>query len=794
MPVHLSERCVVHGRDGVNPAGEFVLYWAHHALRSHHNPALQAAAAMALELDLPLLVYQGLGGRHRYNADRHHRFILEAARDFSESLAGYGQRLVFHLPQDPLQLSPIRDLMARSALTVSELYPIPPFIGWYRQHVEANPALTLLLVDASCILPMTITDRLQTRAFSFRRRHGEELASRVEKGWRDSDKWPEAFTGNPGFEPFDFSNSLSDAIAKCRIDHTIPAQAGTVGGSVAGYKRWEKFLENSLSQYHRLRNDAALPEAVSRMSAYLHYGCVSVFRIAQDATSKGGKGAEKFLDELLIWRELSHHFCYHSRALETLDALPVWARESLVACETDPRKATFDWESLCRAQTGSQLWDLAQRSLLRHGELHNNVRMTWGKAILGWTPSANRALKLLMDLNHRFALDGSDPNSYGGLLWCMGQFDRAFPPAAVFGRVRQRSLTRHAARLDSNRYATTVSIPAGGRKLRVGVVGAGLSGLTAARILSDQGHDVVVVEKARGAGGRMSTRRKGELRFDHGAQYFTARDPRFQRHVLAWQERGLVESWDARIATIGDRARTGPPRSTQRFVAVPGMNAICKEISSELPDCRFGWQLESVRQSDCSWILTSSDNNRIECDVLLMTTTPEQSRMLLNDPEVDSLIKDVKMLPCWALMLSVDTPLFAEHDAAFVNQGPLSWIAAQHSRPGRPPANAWVLHASPEWSMQHLEEEPETVQRKLLDAVRELSIARPFGVVSAVAHRWRYALADNPLDCGALWLENKQLVLAGDWCHGSRVEGAFLSGAAAAGRVMAAHFKNPSLR
>ena len=96
--------------------------------------------------------------------------------------------------------------------------------------------------------------------------------------------------------------------------------------------------------------------------------------------------------------------------------------------------------------------------------------------------------------------------------------------------------------------------------------------------------------------------------------------------------------------------------------------------------------------------------------------------------------------------------------------------------------------------MQHLEEEPETVQRKLLDAVRELSIARPFGVVSAVAHRWRYALADNPLDCGALWLENKQLVLAGDWCHGSRVEGAFLSGAAAAGRVMAAHFKNPSLR
>ena len=129
---------MVHGRTDFKSQGEFVLYWAHHALRTDENPALQTAAAIALKLDLPLLVYQGLGGRHRYNADRHHRFILEAARDFSEALAKHGQRLVFHLPDDPVKPGPLRALMARSAVVVSELYPVPPFNQWYQQHVAAN--------------------------------------------------------------------------------------------------------------------------------------------------------------------------------------------------------------------------------------------------------------------------------------------------------------------------------------------------------------------------------------------------------------------------------------------------------------------------------------------------------------------------------------------------------------------------------------------------------------------------------------------------------------------------------
>jgi len=325
------------------------------------------------------------------------------------------------------------------------------------------------------------------------------------------------------------------------------------------------------------------------------------------------------------------------------------------------------------------------------------------------------------------------------------------------------------------------------RRLRVVVVGAGMTGLTAARALSHQGHEVVVVEKARGPGGRMSTRRIEALRFDHGAQYFTARDPRFLRHVAAWGERGLVRAWDARIATIGDREGGANSQATERFVAVPGMSAICNELSKELADCRFGWALRNLKWLENRWILTFDTGQTLECDVLVMTMPPEQARALLADPEVDELIGGVEMLPCWALMLVLDKPLFAEYDAAFVNRGPLAWVAGQWSKPGRPATDAWVLHASPEWSSLHLEKSSHEVLDRLIEAARELPLSQAFKVESAFAHRWRYALARQPLNCGAIWLGSKNLALAGDWCHGSRVEGAFLSGIAAAGRVMSAH-------
>jgi photolyase PhrII len=784
LPPHLRERTRSTSEE-IRQGGEFVVYWSHHALRAHENPALETAASLALQLDLPLLIYQGLGGRHRYNADRHHRFILESARDFGEALTELGLTLCFHLPRSPSSAGPLPGLLRRSAAVVSELYPVPPFTEWYSRHRQDNPDLPWFEVDSSCILPMMHTEKRMTRAFQFRKAYLPELERRSAMSWPGLQRWPEPFRGDPGFEPFDLSGSLSEAIAACEIDHSIPAVADTRGGSRAGYERWSDFLEDGLDHYHRRRNDATQPQAVSRLSPYLHYGCVSPFRVAREALAHGSEGAGKFLDELLIWRELSHHFCFHSRHLETMEALPDWARDSLSEHQIDPRTATLDWETLTRAQSGEPLWDLAQRSLLRRGELHNNVRMTWGKAFLQWTARPQRALKLMIDLNHRYALDGSDPNSYGGILWCLGQFDRAFPPSPVFGKVRQRSIRRHSERLDLNRYSRTVSTPAGGRRLQVGVVGAGLAGLTAARILEDQGHEVVVLEKSRGPGGRMSTRRTGDLEFDHGAQYFTARDPRFLRHVFAWLERGLAAEWSARIASISGQQLLQASNDCPRYVGVPGMSAICSDIAGGLRSVNYRWTLESANHRDGRWQLTSAEGKTLETDALVMTAPPPQARALIGRPELDLALEAVEMRPCWSVMAELDKPLLADWDAAFIDAGPLGWVAGQASRPERPGAHAWVLHARHDWSAQNLDASKEDIAARLMEAAANLPGSNDFDVLGTLAHRWRFALAEQPLADSCLWWEPLGLALAGDWCHGSRIESAFLSGCAAAGRIMA---------
>ena len=389
----------------------------------------------------------------------------------------------------------------------------------------------------------------------------------------------------------------------------------------------------------------------------------------------------------------------------------------------------------------------------------------------------------MIDLNHRYALDGNDPNSYGGLLWCLGQFDRAFPPGPVFGKVRQRSLKRHAERLDMNRYARVVAGFPGHETLRVIVVGTGLAGLSAARILVDQGHDVAVVDKGRAPGGRMSSRLAGDMRFDHGAQYFTARDPRFLRHVVAWRERGLVEAWNGRIAVVDPDGVSEEGGDTDRYVPVPSMDAVCAEIAAGLPDCRQSWRVERIVH-DGDWRVESASGETLRADALIVTVPPPQAAALFDDKALAGGVSQVEMLPCWAVMTQLDRPLLKEHDASFVNEGPLWWLSGQASRPGRPAGHSWVLHAGPGWSSEHLEDEPDAVCDQLVEAARALPISGPFEVDSAVAHRWRYARAREPLNEGAIWNAEKRLAFAGDWCHGSAVEGAFLSGAAAAGRVM----------
>lgn len=810
LPEPLARRSrVLLDPDGeADPGGGFVLYWMRTAVRGHENPALDAALALGRALDRPVFVYHALSERYPYASDRHHTFILEGARDVAAELAGRGIGYAFHLERPGHRGPHLKTLARRAAAVVTEDVPVAPLRGWTRSLAEAVPA-PVMAVDASCLVPMRLVPASKTlRAYLFRKAGAEERARALDElPWAEEPAPDEPFLPELPFEPVPLADAdPARLVAACEIDHLVAPVPHTPGGSRAGYARWSGFRDGGgLAGYARRRNDP-LRDGVSRMSPYLHYGHVSPFRIAREAREAELHGSDKYLDELLVWRELAWAFCYHHPDHESVEVLPDWARETLEEHEGDPRPLLASWERLARSRTGDALWDAAQDSLRVQGELHNNVRMTWGKAVLGWTPDAGRALELLVDLNHRYALDGRDPNSYGGILWCLGAFDRPFSPErSVTGRVRSRSTERHAGRLDVARYRARVRRPPVDPPPRTVVVGAGMSGLVVARTLLDHGLPVQVVDKGRRPGGRLATRRSRsseERAFDHGAQFFTARDPVFRRYVDSWAEEGVVARWDGRTIRVGEDGGREAARDSERWVGVPGMQSVAAWLAADLEVCA-GRRVTALRRTDGGWLLEADDTLPLELarpfHRVVLAMPHAQAAELLEPvaPELGERVRSASVAPCWAVLAELEEAVAAGpdgFDAAFLPGDPLSWVARDSSKPGRPAGERWVLHAGPEWSAEHLEEEPETVATLLLEAFNALvdrhgGGTRPEGAAAGLpvrhvqAHRWRYALPTEPLDARYLASE-EGLFACGDWCGGPRVEGAFRSGAALAGHLL----------
>jgi renalase len=330
------------------------------------------------------------------------------------------------------------------------------------------------------------------------------------------------------------------------------------------------------------------------------------------------------------------------------------------------------------------------------------------------------------------------------------------------------------------------------------VVGAGIAGLSAAHALRNNGHDVVVFERSRGPGGRAATRhidgidmpksaRGATLAFDHGAQYFTARDPRFQAMVDRWLRDRIVGKWDGRLVSFDSEGWEDLASETDRYVGVPGMSAIAKAMAEPL-DVRYGQRVEQVRlatsakataakKPDATWLLEPSLE---EFDWVIVAVTADQAKPLVGHiPELVAKLDTVVTRPCWAVMAAFEERVPARFDGAFVNGSPIGWMARNQSKPKREwKVDAWVLHATPLWSTVHVDDDPEVVGSFLMEAFHDLipnGLPRAF---HAVAHRWRYAMADPPLAVGAIHHEG--ITLCGDWCLGTRIEDAYLSGLKAA--------------
>jgi deoxyribodipyrimidine photo-lyase len=245
------------------------------------------------------------------------------------------------------------------------------------------------------------------------------------------------------------------------------------GGYEAGQRMLRRFLHRRLDRYGAERNDLD-DGATSELSAYLHFGQISSHQILDaiarregwspwqlsDSTAGQRRGwwnledsVEAFLDQLVTWREVGYNFCFHRPDYAELDSLPDWARKTLAEHRGDARPAIYGLEEFENAATHDPIWNAAQNELRTRGRIHNYLRMLWGKKILHWSRSPQEALDTMIELNNKYAIDGRNPNSYSGIFWVLGRFDRAWgPEREVFGKVRFMSSRNTRRKLELDAY------------------------------------------------------------------------------------------------------------------------------------------------------------------------------------------------------------------------------------------------------------------------------------------------------------------------------------------------------
>ena len=310
----------------------------------------------------------------------------------------------------------------------------------------------------------------------------------------------------------------------------------------------------------------------------------------------------------------------------------------------------------------------------------------------------------------------------------------------------------------------------------VAIVGAGLAGLACADELGAAGHRVTMFDKARGPGGRMSTRRiatdLGEAHFDHGAQYFTARDPAFQAMVARWETQGLAARWHEAGA--------------EAWVGTPAMNAPIRHMAAA-HDVHWSAKVEALAQDAAGWRLLGEGMSARAFDAVVIAVPAEQAASLLLpwDAAMAQTAAATVSEPCWTTMIALAEPL-PTHIKTLRDCGPVGWAACNSSKPGRTGPESWVIQASPAWSRAHLEADTGWVTQALLSGLADglqIAIPHPLGTST---HRWRYARSGA---LGSSLLHNSALALGvcGDWLIGPRVECAWRSGSLLGTHLVARH-------
>ncbi len=435
----------------MRPGASYVLYWAQMNRRVDSNHALAYAASKANELDLPLVFYEGLTCSYPHANDRLHTFILEGVPETAKRLKTLGIGYVFYLRRrssDPNDV--LYRLAADAAMVVTDDYPV--FIAAaHNASVARKIGVAYHVVDSSCIVPMSCITKREYAAYTIRPKIHRLLPKYLRPV--DAVAIRRTYRGGPSeFHMPVTAGSIPALVASCEIDHSITPSLSFPGGRIEAEKRLDRFLKVNLRRYAEESNEPSA-HATSNLSPYLHFGCISSLDVALAC----GSGPDKFLEELIVRRELAFNFARYAEHPDSLDNVPEWARKDMESHRSDERAFTYTRDQFASAGTHDALWNATQREMLRDGKIHGYYRMYWGKKVIEWSATYEEALDTMLYIHDRWALDGRDPNTYANILWLFGLHDRPWQARPIFGKIRYMSLDGMRRKTDVDAYIREVS-------------------------------------------------------------------------------------------------------------------------------------------------------------------------------------------------------------------------------------------------------------------------------------------------------------------------------------------------
>lgn len=318
----------------------------------------------------------------------------------------------------------------------------------------------------------------------------------------------------------------------------------------------------------------------------------------------------------------------------------------------------------------------------------------------------------------------------------------------------------------------------------IAIIGAGIAGLSCAVRLKSLGHQVELFEKGRGPAGRMSTKRGDNWTADHGAQYFTARDPLFIKQVEQWLAEGVAAAWDPELKVFAAGQWKTSQSKDVRYVGVPGMNAPAKQLAKDLT-IHSSQTIDALKHKDGKWYLHSAESGDIAqaFDELILAIPGPQAFTLAQNihPDIKALTESSNMKGCWTIMARFKEKQNVPFDAAFVNKELISWISRNLSKPARKGIESWTIHANAEWSQEFIELDKEQATEQMLACAKKVGLDCTSADIAI--HRWRYASGSTASAPGFYVNQALQIGICGDWLNSGRVEGGWLSGYQLANRI-----------